>query len=196
MPKPRISLRMIKNVIRLKWQADLSYAVSYTHLDVYKRQTMHYLKFSLFESAPTVRPLCLALSLAFGGLQAAQAEMLLKAVEVNASRDVDSLGLDQTATTGSRTGITNRELPASIEVVESGTMQERGDYQIRDAITRTTGLTDIGSGGTGGLSFSSRGFSGTNSVGIAEDGIRIQTGAGTQNYPGSSWGYELSLIHI
>lgn len=151
---------------------------------------MHYLKFSLFESAPTVRPLCLALSLAFGGLQAAQAEMLLKAVEVNASRDVDSLGLDQTSTTGSRTGITNRELPASIEVVESGTMQERGDYQIRDAITRTTGLTDIGSGGTGGLSFSSRGFSGTNSVGIAEDGIRIQTGAGTQNYPGSSWGYE------
>lgn len=138
----------------------------------------------------SLHPQALAVLAALATLGSAQADTQLSAVEVKANRDAASLGLDQPGNTGSRTGITARELPASIDSVDSQTMQERGDYQIRDAITRTTGLTDIGSGGTGGLSFSSRGFTGTNSVGIAEDGVRIQTGAGTQNYPGSAWGYE------
>ncbi len=124
------------------------------------------------------------------------AETMLASVEVSASRDAATLHLDQPSKTASRTGITARELPATVSTVDAAQMQERGDFQIREAITRATGITDIGSGGNGGLSFSSRGYTGTNSVGIAEDGIRIQTGAGTQNYPGSSWGYDrVEVLH-
>ena len=150
----------------------------------------HFSKFSRAFSFPPLSPLSLAVLAALASLGSAQAETQLSTVEVTANRNAASLGLDQPSATASRTGVTARELPASIEAVDSVTMQERGDFLIRDAITRTSGLTDIGSGGTGGLSFSSRGFTGTNSVGIAEDGVRIQTGAGTQNYPGSGWGYE------
>lgn len=114
----------------------------------------------------------------------------LPTVTVSADRDTASLNLDQTSTTGSRTGVSARELPASIESLDSAMVQERGDYTVMDAITRTTGMTGVGSGGNGSMSFSTRGFSGTDSVGIAEDGVRLSTGAGTQTYPNDSWGYE------
>lgn len=124
------------------------------------------------------------------------AQTTLSTVEVTAPRNAATLHLDQPSATGSRTGVTARELPATTSSVDAVQMQERGDFQVREAITRATGITDIGSGGTGGLSFAARGYTGTNSVGIAEDGIRIQTGAGTQNYPGSSWGYErVEVLH-
>ena len=84
---------------------------------------------------------------------------------------------------GSRTGVTTKELPASMEILDGETIRERGDTQVGDAIVRTTGLTNNASPGNGGLSFSTRGFSGTGSVGIAEDGVRLQTASGTQNYP-------------
>lgn len=118
------------------------------------------------------------------------AQTILPTVTVSADRESAGLNLDQTGTTGSRTGVSARELPASIESVDSATVQERGDYTVMDAITRTTGMTGVGSGGNGSMSFSTRGFSGTNSVGIAEDGVRLSTGAGTQTYPNDSWGYE------
>lgn len=38
--------------------------------------------------------------------------------------------------------------------------------------------------------FSIGGFSDTNLVGQAEDGMRLSTGAGTQIYPNDRWGYE------
>lgn len=120
----------------------------------------------------------------------AYGETLLSTVEVTADHMAASLNLDQPSTTGSRSGVTARELPASIESVDSASIQERGDYTVTDAITRSTGLTSIGNGGNGGMSFSSRGFAGTNSVGLAEDGVRLATGAGTQTFPADSWGYE------
>lgn len=135
-------------------------------------------------------PLRLALLAALAALGTARADTELAPVAVTANRETASLGLDQASTTGSRTGVSSRELPASIESVDSATLQERGDYAIMDAITRATGVTGVGSGGNGAMSFATRGFSGTNSVGLAEDGIRLSTGSGTQNYPTDSWGYE------
>lgn len=147
-------------------------------------------------SGAIFKPTRLAAAIALAIHTPVFAQTTLSTVEVTANRDSASLHLDQPGTTGSRTGITARELPATMSTVDAVQMQERGDFQIREAITRATGITDIGSGGTGGLSFSSRGYTGTNSVGIAEDGIRIQTGAGTQNYPGSAWGYErVEVLH-
>lgn len=138
---------------------------------------------------PARHPLYLAICCALAA-PAAHAQTTLSPVTVSAPRNAASLGLEQTGTTGSRTGVSARELPASIESVDSVTVQERGDYRVADAITRSTGLTAIGSGGNGGMAFSARGFSGPNSVGIAEDGMRLSTGAGTQTYPSDSWGYE------
>ncbi|MCH2219978.1 MAG: TonB-dependent receptor, partial [Dechloromonas sp.] len=114
----------------------------------------------------------------------------LRAVAVSASRDAAGLGLDLPNSAGSRTGLSARETPASVEAIDSQTIQERGDYRVTDAITRSTGLTGVGASGNGGLSFSARGFSGPNSVGVAEDGVRLSTGAGTQTHPSDSWGYE------
>jgi len=145
---------------------------------------------------PLFTPNRLATAVALATSLPVFAQTTLSTVEVSAHRNAASLHLDQATPTGSRTGITARELPAAVSTVDALQMQERGDFQIREGITRATGITDIGSGGTGGLSFSARGYTGTNSVGIAEDGIRIQTGAGTQNYPGSAWGYErVEVLH-
>lgn len=130
------------------------------------------------------------IALALGFTPPTFADTLLPAVEVQASRGTSAGNLDQAGTTGSRTGVTARELPASIESVEESSFQERGDNTLMDAITRATGITGVGSSGNGSLSFSARGYTGTNSVGVAEDGVRLATGAGTQNYPGDTWGYE------
>lgn len=100
------------------------------------------------------------------------------------------LQLDQPSSTGSRTGLTVRELPASVEAISREQLTERGDYALREAVTRTAGLTDIASPGDGGLSFSARGFTGTNSIGLAEDGLRLAVASGTQTYPTDTWGYE------
>jgi iron complex outermembrane receptor protein len=114
----------------------------------------------------------------------------LPAVTVTVRADAGGLQLDQPITTGSRTGLTARELPASVEAVSTEQVMERGDYALREAITRSTGLTDIASPGDGGLSFSARGFTGTNSIGVAEDGLRLAVASGTQTYPIDTWGYE------
>ena len=151
---------------------------------------MQYLHISASRRFPSPSQLSIAVLAALATMGSACADTQLAPVEVTAEREASSLGLDQASTTGSRTGVTVRELPASIESVDSATIQERGDYKIMDAITRATGVSGVGSGGNGAMSFSTRGFSGTNSVGLAEDGMRLSTGAGTQNYPNDSWGYE------
>lgn len=122
------------------------------------------------------------------GTQAAEAPVL-DAVTVT-GRAVFGPTLDEPVMTGSRTGLTALELPASVEAVNQRQMRERGDQAVRDAITRTAGLSDIAGPGDGGLSFSARGFTGANSVGIAEDGLRLAVAAGTQTYPMDTWGYE------
>lgn len=120
----------------------------------------------------------------------AQSGVLLERVDVTGRIDRPGLLLDEPSSVGSRTGLSGRELPASVEAISARTIRERGDFLVRDAITRTTGLTDIASPGDGGMSFSARGFTGVNSVGLAEDGIRLAVAAGTQTYPSDSWGYE------
>ncbi len=135
------------------------------------------------------KALYLAVSCVFTATSASAQETLPE-VEVTETPERATLSLDQTSVGASRTGVSTHELPASFEQVNSETIEERGDYQLKRAIERSTGLTNIGSAGNGGLSFSARGFTGVNSVGIAEDGLRLGVAAGTINYPNDSWGYE------
>lgn len=82
------------------------------------------------------------------------------------------------------------DVPASVTSVTAEQLQERADYSIGDAVLRTPGLSSVSSPGNGGLSFSSRGFSGANSIGVADDGVMLDVVAGTISYPSLSWGYE------
>jgi iron complex outermembrane receptor protein len=100
------------------------------------------------------------------------------------------LGLSLPSTSGSRTGIATRDLPASLDHVSEQTWQERGDSRMADIIGRTVGMTPLSPTSYSSLSFGSRGFTGTNSVGIAEDGVRLGVASSTTPYPSNSWGYE------
>ncbi|HEY1110562.1 MAG TPA: TonB-dependent receptor plug domain-containing protein, partial [Opitutaceae bacterium] len=84
-----------------------------------------------------------------------------------------SLPLDAVATSGSRLGLTNRELPASISVITQEMMQLRGLRTAVEAVEAAVGMT----GGTqfGSIpNYSTRGFGGNN-VTIMRDGIRQNT---------------------
>ncbi len=139
------------------------------------------------------RPVSCALAaLLFAPLGApeALAQSMLPTVEVTADAVEDGLGLNQHSTGGSRTGIAMQDLPASLEQVDEQTQRQRGDYGVTEAVVRSTGLTAIGNGGNGGLAFSARGFAGVNSVGVAEDGLRLGVASGSVTYPNDAWGYE------
>lgn len=85
------------------------------------------------------------------------------------------LGLDEPSGTGSRLGLTPRELPASISVVTQDEIQLRGARTALEAIEAAVGMT--GSTGVGSIpSYATRGFSG-NDITIMRDGIRQNTGS-------------------
>jgi iron complex outermembrane receptor protein len=113
----------------------------------------------------------------------------LDEVEVSAQNLKPESRLTQPLSTASRLGLTPLETPASIEAVDADTIRRRGDATIREAISRTTGLSDISNLGVGNA-FSARGFSGNDAVGQAEDGVRLLTAASTITFPSDSWGYE------
>lgn len=97
----------------------------------------------------------------------------LDKIEITAKEQNFSLPLDATPSTGSRLGLTNRELPASVSVVTQELMQLRGLRTAVEAVEAAVGMT----GGTsfGSIpTYSTRGF-GTNSVSILRDGIRQNT---------------------
>jgi iron complex outermembrane receptor protein len=98
----------------------------------------------------------------------------LDRLEVTADKEKDfSLPLDSTPTTGSRLGLTNRDLPVSVSVVTQEVMQLRGLRTAVEAVEAAVGMT----GGTsfGSIpTYSTRGF-GSNSVSVMRDGIRQNT---------------------
>jgi iron complex outermembrane recepter protein len=122
--------------------------------------------------------------------QAMAADDQLPTVEVKGKQEQESaINLKAKTSTGSRLGLTNLETPASVETLDAETVKLRGDFSIREAVSRTTGFTDISNLGTG-IAYSARGFTGNNSVAQAEDGIRLLVAATTITYPSDSWGYD------
>ena len=117
-------------------------------------------------------------------------EITLDTIDVKSNK-IRSSGpnLTKPNSTASRLGITAFETPASVETLDAETVRSRGDIRVRDAVSRTTGITDISTPGNG-VAFSVRGFTGNNTVGQAEDGFRLIEGAGTLTYPSDTWGYE------
>jgi iron complex outermembrane receptor protein len=84
-----------------------------------------------------------------------------------------SLPLDALSTSGSRLGLTSRELPASVSIITQEMMQLRGLRTAVEAVEAAVGMT----GGTnfGSIpTYSTRGFGGNN-VTVLRDGIRQNT---------------------
>lgn len=126
---------------------------------------------------------------AFGMAVAQAQETSLPEVVVTDQRSEPN-ALKLPSTSASKLDIPIQDLPASVSSVSAVQIQERADYEVVDAVGRSVGLSVNSTPGNGGLSFSSRGFTGVNSVGVAEDGLSLGVAAGTVAYPNSSWGYE------
>jgi iron complex outermembrane receptor protein len=102
-----------------------------------------------------------------------------------------TLNLNGTTSTGSRLGLTRMQTPASVEVISAETIAERGQQNVLDAVTQNaTGITAIGDPGNGGVAFSTRGFTGVDSVKLLLDGTRLYVGSGTVNFPFDTWSTE------
>ncbi|MEV4782958.1 TonB-dependent receptor [Burkholderia sp. LMU1-1-1.1] len=139
--------------------------------------------------ATFLRPIAAAVALLCGASAWAQQAEVMPTVTVLGDASHEGLGLTRQAATASRLNLTAQELPASVDSLSADTMQARGDLLVKDAVTRTTGLTDISSPGNG-VAYSARGFSGTGSIALLENGQRPQVGSGTATYPADPWGYE------
>jgi iron complex outermembrane receptor protein len=102
-----------------------------------------------------------------------------------------TLNLTGTTSTGSRLNLTRLQTPASVEIITAETLAERGQQNLLDAVTQNaTGITAIGEPGNGGIAFSSRGFTGVDSVKTLYDGTRLYVGSGTVTFPFDTWSAE------
>jgi iron complex outermembrane receptor protein len=107
---------------------------------------------------------------------------------VPASPAASTLTLNQTAGSGSRLNLTRLQTPASVEIITAETIAERGQHNVIDAVTQNaTGFTASPAPGNGGLSFSTRGFTGNSTVMTLYDGTRLYVGAGTLTFPFDTW---------
>ncbi|RZN35835.1 TonB-dependent siderophore receptor [Bradyrhizobium sp. Leo121] len=103
-------------------------------------------------------------------------------------RPSPTLNLNKLNASGSRLNLTPLQTPASVETITSQTIAERGQHNVTDAVTQNAvGFTASPAPGNGGLSFSTRGFTGSNSVMTLYDGTRLYVGAGTVTFPFDTW---------
>jgi len=98
-----------------------------------------------------------------------------------------SLGLDIPQQVGSRLGLSPLDTPASVSVMHSDEMADRGLTRAQEAAIRMPGISEAPAPGNGGTSLVARGFVGHNSVAQLVDGTRQVVAAGTVTYPFSTW---------
>ncbi len=76
-------------------------------------------------------------------------------------------------------------------MITAETIAERGQHNIIDAVTQNaTGFTASPAPGNGGVSFNTRGFTGTRLVMTLYDGTRLYIGSGTVTFPFDTWSTE------
>lgn len=136
-----------------------------------------------------IRPIVAAVALLCGSAAWAEPTTVMPTVTIQAAAEEEGLGLKRRNATASRLDLTTQDMPASVESLGAASIEARGDVQLKDAVTRTTGLTDISSPGNG-IGYAARGFSGNSAIAILENGQRPQVGSGTATYPSDPWGYE------
>ncbi|WP_188982203.1 TonB-dependent receptor [Pseudomonas matsuisoli] len=137
-------------------------------------------------------------------LRASLAPCVLFAMPLHAAESDGALALPSTAitsaaenagqpdlrtptTTGSRLNLTPLETPASVTSIGSDQIQKRNNATVQEAVTRSPGITFIGTPGNGGTALSARGFTGHSSTMQLYDGNRLYVGAGTVTFPVDTW---------
>lgn len=133
------------------------------------------------------RPLAAALFAASAfTAQAQEATPTLSAVEVRSQAQANGrLSLDTPTETGSRLGLTPRETPAAVTVVERSTIDARGARNTQEILQAIPGVTAHDAPGNIGVSL--RGFSGS-SLNQLFNGIHVQYGIAAR--PVDSWIYD------
>ncbi|MDZ4332102.1 MAG: TonB-dependent receptor [Pseudomonas sp.] len=91
---------------------------------------------------------------------------------------------------GSRLGLSALQTPASTSSLSGAQVRGRNNLSVQDAVTRTPGISSIGSPGNGGTALSARGFTGHSAVMQLYDGTRQYVGAGTVTFPVDTWSVE------
>ncbi|WP_339409261.1 TonB-dependent receptor [Pseudomonas sp. EA_35y_Pfl2_R5] len=91
---------------------------------------------------------------------------------------------------GSRLGLTALQTPASTSSLSGAQVRGRNNLSVQDAVTRTPGISSIGSPGNGGTALSARGFTGHSAIMQLYDGTRQYVGAGTVTFPVDTWSVE------
>lgn len=94
--------------------------------------------------------------------------------------------LQSPASTGSNLDLTPFQTPASVSVITREQLEQRGDANLVDAITRSAGISGMGHPGNSGSSLSTRGFTDTTSVMRLYDGTRQYGGVGV-SFPFDTW---------
>lgn len=98
--------------------------------------------------------------------------------------------LDAQSEGGSRLGLSVREIPATLDVIDGEMIRNRFDLSVLDVVTRSAGVTGFGNPGNGGTSVSARGFTGQDVVTKLYDGNHYFTMAGTITFPFDTWAIE------
>ena len=106
-------------------------------------------------------------------------------VTAPAAEPLGRLNLDVPAETGSRLGLTPRQTPASVTVVDRATIEARGAQDTQEILRAIPGVTVHNAPGSMAASY--RGFSGT-SVTQLYNGITVQYGSATRAV--DSWIYD------
>lgn len=127
------------------------------------------------------------LMFASGGHGSEANPVVLDAVSVTASSFGQPLDLEQKNQTASRLGLSLRETPASVFVVDRETMERRGVDNTQEALKSVPGITSSAAPGSPGAVFY-RGFSGA-SVTQLFNGITVQYDAVAAR-PVDSWIYD------
>ena len=91
---------------------------------------------------------------------------------------------------GSRLGLMALQTPASTSSLSGAQVRGRNNLSVQDAVTRTPGISSIGSPGNGGTALSARGFTGHSATMQLYDGTRQYVGAGTVTFPVDTWSVE------
>ncbi|MGH9890848.1 MAG: TonB-dependent receptor, partial [bacterium] len=108
----------------------------------------------------------------------------------NETPAIGTLHLDQPSQIGSRLEVPLQDLPASVEIIDRDSMQRRGNRTVLEAVEGAAGMSNITTPGDGAAAFSSRGFSGNNSVLQLYNGTRFYVGAETFTLPLDTWHLE------
>lgn len=113
--------------------------------------------------------------------------MQLESMEIRAEAIGPSLLLDMPSTTGSRLGLTPRETPASITIVDRGMIEQRGATDTQEILKSVPGIMAASPPGSAG-SVTYRGF-GASSLTQMFNGITVQYDAIAAR-PVDSWIYD------